>query len=123
MDVKLDTEGLGYILTQSINSLVKEWEKNPLKISVLKALNSAVYLSQLFTLIVNPWHIQNLCLQVAKTSYPGISQRSQEKDEQAQEWVDYFGKLCRNLKVKYLRRSAFSPVVWLQTCKSSERIL
>jgi len=98
-DVKLDAEGLSYVLKRTMEQMAEKLRSNTADLSLLEKLNIAIDLARSLPFEVDLWKIQNIYYRLLKTVYPDLRGKM-EQDESARVWVDFFSELGKKLQVQ-----------------------
>ena len=96
--VTLYLETLEYVLRKNLDQMAEQIFKNPLDISFLKKLDTALNLLPLLPFEVNLWNIQNLFYDLLQDRYPTVREQAMN-DKNVQEWVSIFTALCEKLSL------------------------
>jgi alpha-amylase/alpha-mannosidase (GH57 family) len=95
----LDRKSLGFVVTEKINSLMRELSHEPDRVVLLETIeNLFVTLSDLI-LETDLWMAQNIFFAICKTHYDAMEERASQGDEAAQTWLGHFKGLGEFLKV------------------------
>jgi hypothetical protein len=98
--VELDTEGLSYLLQQTLERMMARLVTTPEDIDFLKELLAATEMLHLLPLPIDLWKVQNLYHEMLKSIYPEFQTRAQRGDEAAQEWLSQFASLGQQLSIR-----------------------
>ena len=98
--VDLDTEGLGYVLEQTLEEMIARFASTPEDISLLKELAVAVALARSVPLAVDLSKVQNLYYEIMQTICPRFQKTAQEGDKAAREWLTQFFSLGEQLLIR-----------------------
>jgi len=98
--VELDTEGLSYLLQQTLERMVARLVTTPDDIDFLKELLAAAEMLRMLPFPVDLWKVQNLYHEMLKSIYPEFQTRAQRGDEAAQEWLSQFASLGQQLSIR-----------------------
>ena len=98
--VELDTEGLSYLLQQSLEKMIARLVATSEDVDLLKELLAAAQLTRSAPFPVDLWKVQNLYYQLLHSTYPELKKRAQEGDETAMAWLDQFVLLGQQLSVR-----------------------
>jgi alpha-amylase/alpha-mannosidase (GH57 family) len=97
----LDRKSLGFVVTEKINSLMRELSHEPDRVALLETIeNLLVNLSDL-SLETDLWIAQNVYFSICKARYDAMEERASQGDEAAQTWLEHFNGLGEYLKVGY----------------------
>jgi len=96
----LDRKSLGFVVTEKINSLMRELSHEPDRVELLETIeNLLVNLSDL-SLETDLWMAQNIYFSICKTQYDAVEERASQGDEAAQTWLEHFNGLGEYLKIE-----------------------
>jgi alpha-amylase/alpha-mannosidase (GH57 family) len=98
--VDLDTEGLAYVLRETIENLARDAHEKPGDLESLKALVRAVKLARSLPFAVNFYRTQNSYYDMLKHSYAVQQKAAQGGNQKAQAWVQQFRELGTLLSFK-----------------------
>jgi len=98
--VELDTEGLSYLLQQTLERLMVKLVTTAEDIDFLKELLAAAEMSRSLPFPVDLWKVQNLYHEMLKSTYREFQTRVQQGDEAAQEWLNQFVSLGQHLSIR-----------------------
>ena len=98
--VELDTEGLSYLLQQSLEKMMANLVASPEDADLLKELLAVTQLSRSAPFPVDLWRVQNLYHQLFHSAYPEFKIRAQQGDNVAQEWLSQFISLGQLLSIR-----------------------
>ena len=99
-NVELDTEGLGYMMQQALETIMARLVSTPDDITVMENLVDAVVLARSVPFAIDLWKVQNLYYEMLKNTYPEIQKRAQQGDETAAEWTTQFLSLGQQLLIR-----------------------
>jgi alpha-amylase/alpha-mannosidase (GH57 family) len=99
-DVTLDTEGLGYLLQQTLQRMMTRFASTPEDLDLLKDLVASVILARSVPLAVDLGKVQNLYYEMLGTTYPRFQRKAQEEDAAAVEWNSQFVSLGEKLSIR-----------------------
>lgn len=99
-NVHLDSEGLGYVLTGTLERMAERLASSPTDRSLLSNLMAAVTLARSAPFDLNLWRVQNLLYRMAETLYPRASQMAREGDTAASKWIEQFIALAGHLSIR-----------------------
>ncbi len=97
--IKLDSEELGYVLAQTIDSLAVEFGENPESLELLDQLDDAVELAVELPFEVNLWRSQNIYWDILQNRYQELIERGSD-DEELNNWIEKFQELGERLSVE-----------------------
>ncbi|MFC1967878.1 DUF3536 domain-containing protein [Chloroflexota bacterium] len=98
--VELDTEGLSYLLQQTLERMMARLVTAPEDIDFLKESLAAAEMLPVLPFQVDLWKVQNLYHEMLKSTYPEFQTRAQEGDKAAEEWLDSFVSLGQQLSLR-----------------------
>jgi len=99
-NIELDTEGLSYLLQQTLGEMMTRFVSTPEDIALLKSLVDAVSLARSVPFAADLWKVQNLYYEMLKDTYPELQKRAQQADETVAEWVTQFVSLGQQLLIR-----------------------
>ncbi|MFW6195364.1 MAG: glycoside hydrolase, partial [Chloroflexota bacterium] len=104
LDVDLDEEGLGYLLSQAIHKMLKDLTENLEDLETLDRLASTADLAQSGPFQADLWEAQNLYYELLQSGYSASLTRARETRETAdrpsRDWAEKFEDLGRHLLVR-----------------------
>ncbi|MDY6835468.1 MAG: DUF3536 domain-containing protein, partial [Chloroflexota bacterium] len=100
LGVQLDTEGLGYLFTQALESMSSKFVCEIKDLTMLKELNSTVAQALSSPFPVDLWKVQNTYFEMLLTHYPGFLERANNGEQAAEEWIIEFISLGKHLRIK-----------------------
>jgi len=95
-NVELDTEGLSYLLQQTLRGMMAGFVSNPDDIFLLNSLVAAVELAWSTPFAVDLWKVQNLYYEMLQTTYPEYRKRTKAD----REWLTQFASLGEKLSIR-----------------------
>jgi hypothetical protein len=95
-NVELDTEGLSYLLQQTLGRMMAGFVSNPDDIFLLNSLVAAVELARSTPFAVDLWKVQNLYYEMPETTYPEYRKRTKAD----REWLTQFASLGGKLSIR-----------------------
>jgi len=98
--VELDTEGLSYLLQQTLERMMARLVTTPEDIEFLKELLVAAEMFRMLPFPVDLWKVQNLYHEMLKSTYPEFQTRAQRGNAAAQEWLSQFVSLGQQISVR-----------------------
>ncbi len=98
--VELDTEGLSYLLQQTLERMMARLVTNPEDTDFLKQVLAAAEMLPALPFPVDLWRVQNLYHEILKASYPEFQKRAQQGDGSAREWLGLFVSLGQQLSIR-----------------------
>ncbi|HZA22424.1 MAG TPA: DUF3536 domain-containing protein, partial [Dehalococcoidia bacterium] len=99
-NLTLDSEGLGLLLRQTIETMMEQLAGAPEEDGILGRLVAAVDVAHAMPFEVDLWKSQNLYYDMLHGIYPHFQGPAQQGDTAAQEWVSQFIALGERLSVK-----------------------
>ena len=96
----LDTEGLSYLLQQSLEKMIAKLVATPEDVDLLKEILTAAQLACSAPFLVDLWKVRNLYHQLLYSTYPELKKRAQEGDEAARAWLAQFVPLGQQLSMR-----------------------
>ncbi len=98
--VGLDTEGLSYLMQQTLERMMSRVATAPDDITLLKELLAAADMLHILPFPVDLWKVQNLYHEMLRTTYREFQTRAQQGDKTAQEWLSQFVPLGQQLSIR-----------------------
>ncbi|HAZ32061.1 MAG TPA: glycoside hydrolase, partial [Dehalococcoidia bacterium] len=98
--VELDTEGLSYLLQQTLEGMMARLVAAAEDIVLLKELLAAAEMLRKLPFPVDLWKVQNLYHEMLMSTYPEFQTRAERGDEAAQEWLNQFVSLAQQLSIR-----------------------
>jgi hypothetical protein len=98
--VELDTEGLSYLLQQTLERMMARLVTAPDDIDFLRELLAAAEMSRTLPFPIDLWKVQNLYHGMLESAYREFQTRVQQGDEAAQEWSNHFASLGQQLSMR-----------------------
>jgi alpha-amylase/alpha-mannosidase (GH57 family) len=95
-NVELDTEGLSYLLQQTVEGMMAKVMSNPDNVSLLNNLVAAVELARSTSFTVDLWKVQNLYYEMQKTTSTQYSKRTKG----GKKWLTQFVSLGERLSIR-----------------------
>jgi alpha-amylase/alpha-mannosidase (GH57 family) len=99
-NIAFDTEGLGYLLQQTLERMMTRFASTPEDLALLKDLVASVTLACSMPLAVNLGKVQNLYYQMLRTTYPKFQRKAKQGDEAIIEWNSQFVSLGEKLSIR-----------------------
>ena len=99
-NIDVDTEGLGYLLSQTLEQMMARSLSDPNNLDMLQSLVAALELVRSLPFKVDLWKVQNLYYQMLDTEYSGLSQKTKQGDQRAAQWIAGFESLGELLSIK-----------------------
>lgn len=100
LGIKLENEGLSYVLEKSMKQAAVELQANPADISRLELLVTMTGLARSLPFYVDLWKVQNIYHRLLLDIYPGYRDRAGQGDEGARAWLDRFDALGEKLQME-----------------------
>jgi len=98
--VELDTEGLSYLLQNTLERLAARLVDTPGNIDFLQELVTSTEILPALPFQVDLWKVQNLYYEMLESVYPEFQEKVQQGDEAAKEWLDRFVSLGQQLSIR-----------------------
>jgi alpha-amylase/alpha-mannosidase (GH57 family) len=98
--VELDTEGLSYLLQQTLERMMARLLTAPEDIDFLRKLLAAAQMSRTLPFPIDLWKVQNLYHGMLEPTYREFLTRVQQGDEAAREWSNQFVSLGQQLSMR-----------------------
>jgi len=98
--VELDTEGLSYLLQQTLERMMEKLVAASEDITFLKELLAAAEMARSVPFAVDLWKVQNLYHKMLQSTYPEFQKRAQQGDGAAVEWLEQFVSLGQQLSIR-----------------------
>lgn len=98
--VELDTEGLSYLLQQTLERMMEKLVAASEDITFLKELLAAAEMARSVPFAVDLWKVQNLYHKMLQSTYPEFQKRAQQGDGAAVEWLNQFVSLGQQLSIR-----------------------
>jgi alpha-amylase/alpha-mannosidase (GH57 family) len=98
--VELDSEGLSYLMQQTLERMTAGLAASPEDTDLLKRLLAAVEMLPRLPFPIDLWKVQNLYHGLLKSRYPEFQERAQQADEGAREWLGLFASLGQKLSIR-----------------------
>ncbi len=95
-----DGEGLGFVATQRINSLMEKLCRDPQNLPLLEAIENVFRMLTELPLDLDLWKSQNVFFSVTRTLYQKMKKKSDRGEDGAKKWIENMEKIGRYLKVK-----------------------
>ncbi|UCF57305.1 MAG: glycoside hydrolase, partial [Deltaproteobacteria bacterium] len=98
--VILDAATLEFSIRKKLEHMAKRFSADPIKLSQLQELESAVSLVRSLPFQVNLWKVQNICYEILQSMHPDLLQKAEEGDKTSQEWIKHFKTLAGSLSLR-----------------------
>jgi len=98
--VELDTEGLSYLLQQTLERMMAKLVASPEDIAFLNELLAAAQMARSVPFPVDLWKVQNLYHEMLQSTYLKFQKRAKQGDEAAVQWLDQFVSLGQQLSIR-----------------------
>lgn len=98
--VELDTEGLSYLLQNTLERMAAQLVDNAENIDFLQELLAGTEILPALPFQVDLWKVQNLYNEMLESVYPGFQKKAQQGDEAAKEWLNWFVSLGQYLSMR-----------------------
>ncbi|MFC2010596.1 DUF3536 domain-containing protein [Chloroflexota bacterium] len=99
-NVELDTEGLSYLLQQTLERMIENLIDSPEDTDLLQQLVSIAEMLPALPFQVDLWKVQNLYHKMLNSIYAEFQERARQGDEAAKEWLDHFVSLGQQLSMR-----------------------
>jgi alpha-amylase/alpha-mannosidase (GH57 family) len=99
-EVELDTEGLSYLLQNTLERMMVNLVGAPENIDFLQELLDGTEILPALPFQVDLWKVQNLYHEILESVYPEFQERAGQGDEAAKEWLDRFVTLGKQLSMR-----------------------
>jgi alpha-amylase/alpha-mannosidase (GH57 family) len=99
-NIEVDAEGLGYLLSQTLEQMMARSLADPNNPEMLQSLVAALEMVRSLPFTVDIWKVQNLYYQMLDTEYSGLKQKTKQGDERAAQWIAGFESLGELLSIK-----------------------
>ena len=94
--VRLDSEGLAYVMERKLNGLMLQLHRRPLNQALLRKISVLLDVLKELPFAVNLWKVENLYYQMSRTIYPELATNSSSPAG----WVDDFLALGSKLRIR-----------------------
>ncbi len=91
--VSYDTVGIEMIIRKRLEEKMARFQKDPLNLSLVDAIQAMMGFSRLLPVQVNLWEIQNSYDSLARSVYPDVVEKAAAGDPGAAQWVKNFLEL------------------------------
>ncbi len=98
--VELDAEGLSYFLQQNLEQMTARLVDTPEDIDLLNELLAATEMLRTLPFHVDLWKVQNLYHEMLNSTYSEFQIRAERGDKAAQEWLNQFVPLAKQLSMR-----------------------
>jgi hypothetical protein len=98
-NIRLDGATLGFALRKNIKRMSERLFENPSDLQLMVRLEAAVGLAKTLPFEVNIWRAQNNYYLMLQRLLPELRAQARAGQVQAQQWVNHFLALGRNLSV------------------------
>ncbi len=98
--VQLDTEGLSYLLQQTLEGTMTKLATAPEDVGFLSELLAAAEMFPMLPFPVDLWKVQNIYHKMLRSAYLEFQERAQQGDEVAQGWLNQFLSLGQQLSMR-----------------------
>ncbi|MHB1126372.1 MAG: DUF3536 domain-containing protein [Bacillota bacterium] len=96
-DVKLDGEGMGYVLEKTLERVAGKLQESPKDLSLLENLNKLTGLARALPFEVDLRELQNIYYTLLHSDYPAFKAKDEDN---ARVWVEQFANLGERLKME-----------------------
>jgi alpha-amylase/alpha-mannosidase (GH57 family) len=94
--VQLDSAGLSYLMQRKLNGLMRQLQKHPQNLGLLRKIVSLLQVLKELPFAVNLWNVENLYYQMSRTIYLELMASGYLPAE----WSDDFLELGRKLRIR-----------------------
>ena len=101
--IDLDTEGLAYLLRQTLGEMMARFASNPEDTALLKTLLDTIALARSMPFAIDLWKAQNLYYEMMQTVRPKFQKRAQQRNKEAGEWLTRFASLGQQLSMRIVQ--------------------
>jgi alpha-amylase/alpha-mannosidase (GH57 family) len=98
--VELDTEGLSYLLQNTLERMMARLVNTPENTGFLQELLAGAEILPTLPFQVDLWKVRNLYHEMLESAYPEFRERAQQGDTTAKEWLDRFVSLGQQLSMR-----------------------
>jgi hypothetical protein len=98
--LNFDGPTLGFALKNTIHRLSQQFMEKPDDVALLLKFEAAAGIAKSLPFEVSVWRAQNNYYSMMQDLLPGMNEKAQAGDSNAQSWVDHFMTLGRNLSVR-----------------------
>ena len=98
--VELDTEGLSYLMQNTLERLAVRLVDTPDNNDYLQELLAGTEILPVLPFQVDLWKVQNLYHEILEFVYPEFKERVNKGDEAAREWINQFESLGQQLSMR-----------------------
>jgi len=98
--VQLDTDGLSYLLQQTLEGMMTKLATTPEDVGFLNELLAAAEMLPMLPFSVDLWKVQNTYHKMLRAIYLEFQERAQQGDEVAQGWLNQFVSLGQQLSMR-----------------------
>jgi hypothetical protein len=99
-DIDVDAEGLGYLLSRTLEQMMARSLSDPDNPDLLQGLVAALVMARSLPFTVDLWKVQNLYYLMLYTEYPRLWQKAKQGDQKAALWIAGFESLGELLSIK-----------------------
>ncbi len=96
----LDRKSLGFVVSQRINSLMREFSAKPEGIVFLEAIERIFGILGDLNLEMDLWAAQNIFFSIGKERYDAMEERAAQGEETARKWLERFNRVAESLSVE-----------------------
>ncbi|GAB2769170.1 DUF3536 domain-containing protein [Salinimicrobium soli] len=93
INVELDLVTLNFLIDQRLTDLMFQFEDDPEDLKLLLYINQVLQLIEDTSLNPEKWESQNIAFRIKEDYYEDMLERSDNGDEEAEDWVDAFRQL------------------------------
>jgi len=96
-EVELDTEGLAYVLRQTMENMVWRLEEDPEDIELVEDLTTTALLADRLPFEVELFRVQNIFYRLREKLHTDVQKQAQAGNEDASEWLKNIDTLAKTL--------------------------
>ncbi|MCG8400526.1 MAG: DUF3536 domain-containing protein [Firmicutes bacterium] len=100
LDIKLENEGLSYVLEKNLDRTAMELQTNPADTSRMESLVTLADQARSLPFFVDLWKAQNIYHRLLQKVYPGYRDKAEQGDRDARAWLELFETLGDKLQVE-----------------------
>jgi hypothetical protein len=98
--LELDRKSLGFVVSQRINCLMREFSAEPNGIGFLEAIERIFGVLGNLNLELDLWAAQNIFFSIGKEHYDAMEKRAAQGEETARKWLELFNQVGESLSVE-----------------------
>lgn len=96
----LDKKTLGFVASQRINSLMREFAAQPDEVAFLEDIARIFTILADLNLEIDLWAAQNVLFSIGRQRYDAMEERAAHGEEFARKWLDSFNRVAESLSVE-----------------------